>query len=304
MARKELRGLYVAMVTPFDREGKLNRPSLRRLVDRLIKEGATGLVPCGTTGESATLSHAEHREVVALTIEAAEGRAPVIAGAGSNSTAEALEMVRNAESDGAKGALVVCPYYNRPSQAGLIAHFTKVAEATRLPIIIYNIPKRTGVNMEAGTVAKLAELPNIVGIKEASGDPSQIMEVLAQTPSDFSVLSGDGYLTFEICCLGGRGAILADANVVTGEWVKLVELVAAGRLAEAREQHFRLLPLARALFVETNPAPVKAALNLLGLEVGDPRLPLLPASDKCRELLRRELAELGVALAGVGSRNT
>jgi len=282
-------------VTPFDREGKLNRPSLRRLVDRLISDGAAGLVPCGTTGESATLSHPEHREAVALTVEAAERRAPVIAGAGSNSTAEALEMVQNAERDGADGVLVVCPYYNRPSQAGLIAHFSKLAEATRLPIVIYNIPKRTGVNMEPGTVAKLAELPNIVGIKEASGDPNQIMEVIDQTPADFTVLSGDGYLTFSICCLGGRGAILADANVVTAEWVKLVDLVLAGQLAEAREQHFRLLPLAKALFVETNPAPVKAALNLLGMEVGEPRLPLLPASEKCRQVLREELGRLGAA---------
>jgi 4-hydroxy-tetrahydrodipicolinate synthase len=298
MTGRELRGLYVAMVTPFGPEGELNRPALRRLVDRLIEEKPAGLVPCGTTGESATLSHPEHREVVALTVEAAKGRVPVIAGAGSNSTAEALEMVRNAEKDGADGVLVVCPYYNRPTQEGLIAHFSRLAEATRLPIVIYNIPKRTGVNMEPATVARLAQQPNIIGIKEASGDASQVMDLIARVPPDFSVLSGDGYLTFSICCLGGRGAILADANVATGEWVKLVALVTEGRLAEAREQHFRLLPLARALFLETNPAPVKAALNLLGLEVGDPRLPLLPASEKCRQVLREELGRLGLAPAG------
>ena len=289
----DLRGVFVPNVTPFSAQG-VDEAALRRLLDYLIEQNASGLVPCGTTGESATLTHEEHRRVVELTIRHVAGRVPVIAGAGSNSTAEAIPLVKHAEDVGADAVLVICPYYNRPMQSGLVAHFTKIAEATKLPIIMYNIPKRTSVNMEPETVAQLSRVPNIVGIKEASGDIVQVMEILRLAEPGFSVLSGDGNMTFAICCLGGVGGILADAHILPGEWRRMVELTAAGKLREAREIHFRLLPIAKALFIETNPVPVKAAVELLGLASGDVRLPLVAATERCRAVLREELAKLGL----------
>ncbi len=289
----QLKGIFAPNVTPFSAH-TVDEPSLRRLLDYLIEQGISGLVPCGTTGESATLSHAEHRRVVELTVEHVAGRVPIIAGAGSNSTAEAIELVRHAEGAGADAVLVICPYYNRPSQEGLIAHFTAVAEAISIPVLIYNIPKRTGVNMEAATTAKLSQVPNIVGIKEASGDLNQVAEIIGQAKPGFAVFSGDGDMTFPICCLGGVGGILADAHIKPGEWLRMVELIADEKIAEARKLHYRLLPISHALFKETNPAPVKAVLELLGICSAETRLPLLPASEACRALLREELGKLGL----------
>jgi 4-hydroxy-tetrahydrodipicolinate synthase len=289
----EPKGLFAPNITPFSAQS-VDEPALRRVLDYLIEGNASGLVPCGTTGESATLTHDEHRRVIEITIEHAAGRVPVIAGTGSNSTAEAIELTKHAENAGADAALLICPYYNRPTQDGLIAHFTHVAEATSLPLIMYNIPSRTGINMTAATTAVLSRLPNIVGIKEASGDLHQVAAIIEQADPDFAVLSGDGNLTFLICCLGGAGAILADAHVLPGEWRRMVELIAAGNIADAREIHYRLLPITRALFLETNPAPVKAALELMGIAPADTRLPLLPATDRCRAALREELGKLGL----------
>ena len=289
----EPKGIFAPNITPFSAQS-VDEPALRRVLDYLIEGNASGLVPCGTTGESATLTHDEHRRVIAITIEHAAGRVPVIAGTGSNSTAEAVELTKHAENAGADAALLICPYYNRPTQAGLIAHFTHVAEATSLPLIIYNIPSRTGVNMTAATTADLSRVPNIVGIKEASGDLQQVAAIIEQADPDFAVLSGDGNLTFAICCLGGVGGILADAHILPGEWRRMVELIAAGSIADAREIHYRLLPITRALFLETNPAPVKAALDLMGIAPADTRLPLLPATDRCRAALREELGKLGL----------
>jgi len=289
----EPKGIFAPNITPFSAQS-VDEPALRRVLDYLIEGNASGLVPCGTTGESATLTHDEHRRVIAITIEHAAGRVPVIAGTGSNSTAEAVELTKHAENAGADAALLICPYYNRPTQAGLIAHFTHVAEATSLPLIIYNIPSRTGVNMTAATTAELSRVPNIVGTKEASGDLHQVAAIIEQADPDFAVLSGDGNLTFAICCLGGVGGILADAHILPGEWRRMVELIAAGSIADAREIHYRLLPITRALFLETNPAPVKAALDLMGIAPADTRLPLLPATDRCRAALREELGKLGL----------
>jgi len=289
----DLKGVFVPNITPFSAQ-EVDEPALQRLLDYLIEQGASGIVPCGTTGESATLDHAEHRRVIELTIKHVARRVPVIAGTGSNSTAEAVELTRHAEGSGADAALLISPYYNRPMQSGLIEHFTAVARAVKLPIIMYNIPKRTGVNMEPETVAALAAVPSIVGIKEASGELNQVNEILRLAPPDFAVLSGDGNMTFSICCLGGVGAILADAHILPGEWVRMVELIAAGEIARAREIHFRLLPIATALFLETNPVPTKAAMEMLGLVGGETRLPLLPATDKCRAVLREELGKLGL----------
>lgn len=230
--------------------------------------------------------------MVELTIRHAAGRVPIIAGAGSNCTREAVDLVKHAEQAGADAALVICPYYNKPTQAGLIAHFTAIAEAVAFPILIYNIPGRTGVNAEPATIAQLSQVPNIVGIKEASGDLRQVMEIVQSVAPGFSVLSGDGILTFPICCLGGTGGILADAHILPGEWRRMVELIAAGNIAEAREIHYRLLGIGKALFLETNPAPAKAALELLGLGSAQTRLPLVPATDRCRTALCEELKAL------------
>jgi 4-hydroxy-tetrahydrodipicolinate synthase len=293
MARPRFSGIYLPLATPFHGDGSIDDGGLCQLVDYLIGEGATGLVPCGTTGESATLSHDEHRHVVEVVVEHTARRVPVIAGTGSNSTAEAIELTRHAQQVGADAVLVICPYYNRPTQQGLLAHFRKIADATELPVIIYNIPKRTGVNMEAATALQLAKVPNIVGTKEGSGDLEQIMEIIAGA-DEFSVLSGDDHLLLPICALGGTGGIAAAAHFATGEWVRLYEAVESGRLVDARKIHYRLLPLVRAVFYETNPIPVKAGLELLGLPAGPPRLPLLPATEKCRELLRAVFEKLGL----------
>jgi 4-hydroxy-tetrahydrodipicolinate synthase len=288
-----LRGVFVPNITPFSAQG-VDEAGLRKLLDYLIEQGASGLAPCGTTGESATLTHDEHRRVVELTVQHAAGRVAVIAGTGSNSTAEAIALTQHAEQAGADGALVICPYYNRPMQSGLVEHFTRLAAASSLPIVMYNIPKRTGVNMEPETVAALSRVPNIAGIKEASGDLNQVNEILRLTAPGFAVLSGDGNMTFAICCLGGVGGILADAHILPGEWRRMVDLIATGELAAAREIHFRLLPIAKALFLETNPVPVKAAMEMLGLVGGSTRLPLLPATERCRAVLREELGGLGL----------
>ena len=230
--------------------------------------------------------------MVEITIEHVSGRVPVIAGAGSNNTAEAIELCKHAEGAGADAVLVICPYYNKPMQSGLIAHFSAIADAIALPVVMYNIPKRTGVNMEAETTVELSRLSNIVGIKEASGDLDQIAEIIRLSDADFAVLSGDGNLTFSICCLGGVGGILADAHILPGEWRRMVELIAADKIGEAREIHERLASITKALFLETNPVPVKAACELLGLCSSGVRLPLLPATESCRAALREELGKL------------
>jgi 4-hydroxy-tetrahydrodipicolinate synthase len=216
-----------------------------------------------------------------------------MAGTGSNSTSEAIELTQHAERAGADMALLVVPYYNRPSQAGLISHFRQVAAQASLPLVLYNIPKRTGVNLDAASVIELSKVDNIVGIKEASGDMGQIMDIIASA-HDFSVLTGDDQLLFAMCCLGGSGGILACAHVLPGEWARMVSLLERGQIDQARQLHYRMLPLVKALFSETNPVPVKAALELMGIPVGPPRPPLLPASEACRQRVAAELRRLGV----------
>jgi 4-hydroxy-tetrahydrodipicolinate synthase len=296
MARARFAGIHIPLVTPF-REGEFHPATMAALIDRLIAAGVNGIAPCGTTGESATLSHDEHQRVVEFAIEATGGRVLVIAGTGSNSTAEAIALTRHAQAAAADAALVICPYYNRPTQRGLIEHFRRVADATALPIIMYNIPKRTGVNMEAATTIELSRVPNIVGIKEASGDLEQIMEIIAGT-EDFDLLTGDDALLYPLGALGAHGGIVAAAHVATEQWVRLWRHLAAGELAPARQLHYHLLPLVKALFYESNPSPVKAALEMLGLPVGPPRPPLLPATEGCRQALTRELGRLGLLPGG------
>jgi 4-hydroxy-tetrahydrodipicolinate synthase len=282
LADVKFEGVYVPNVTPF-KDGQVDEDSLRRLVDHLIIGGADGLVPCGTTGESATLSHEEHIDVINMTVEQAAGRVPVIAGIGTNDTNETMRLLERAEKIDVQGYLVVCPYYNRPNQEGILEHFRAVSEVTDRPILVYNIPMRTGRNIEVSTVAELSRIPNIVGIKDASGDINQTMSIIART-REFSVLSGEDHLLFSICCLGGNGGVMASAHVLPEEFGKLYQAARSGDLVEARRLHYHLLPLVKVMFKEPNPAPAKAAMKLMGIIDSDElRLPLLSVSAACRE---------------------
>ncbi|MGQ9589637.1 MAG: 4-hydroxy-tetrahydrodipicolinate synthase [Planctomycetota bacterium] len=282
-------GSFVALVTPF-REGTVDFAKLEELVEFHVEAGTNGLVPCGTTGESATLSHEEHELVVATVVRKAEGRIPVIAGTGSNSTAEAIRLTRHAKEVGADAALLITPYYNKPTQKGLAAHFERVAKETDIPLFLYNVPSRTGVNMLPSTVIECAKLPNVVGVKEASGSVDQAVEIIRET--DLVVLSGDDSLTLPLLSVGAKGVISVAANVVPKAMVDLVDLALAGDFASARKLHLRLYPLFKALFVETNPIPVKAAMAMQGRIAPELRLPLTPLSEKNAQDLRRILAEL------------
>jgi 4-hydroxy-tetrahydrodipicolinate synthase len=293
MAVLPFEGIYVPPVTPF-LDGALDEASLRRLVDYLIDAGVTGIVPCGTTGESATLSPAEHIRVIEISIEQARGRVPVIAGSGSNSTSEAIELSLAAQEAGADALLMVSPYYNRPSQAGILAHFREVAKRVTLPIIIYNIPYRTGQNVEPETIVELSRIANYRGIKQSTAEIAQAQTIIRQA-QDFSVLSGDDALIFPIACLGGKGAISAPAHFVPDKFLQMYEKTRDGDLAGARELHYRLAPLVASCFCEPNPGPIKAGLRLMGVISSDEcRLPMLAATDACRESVRVQLETVGL----------
>lgn len=287
------KGAIVAIVTPF-KNGQVDEEALGDLIEFQIANGIDGIAPCGTTGESTTLSHAEHERVIALTVEAVRKRVPVIAGTGSNSTEEALRLTRHAKAVGADGALMVCPYYNRPTQEGLYRHFQTIAEAVSIPVIIYNIPGRTGVNMSPETMARLARVGNIVGVKEASGSIKQMSDVLALCGKEFTVLSGDDLFTLPLMAMGGHGVISVIANVAPADLAALVDAAAAGDFAEARRLHHKMAPLIDALFVETNPIPVKAALAMMGRIQPEYRLPLCPLAEANEAKLRRIMAQYGL----------
>jgi 4-hydroxy-tetrahydrodipicolinate synthase len=287
-------GALTAIVTPF-RDGRLDTAALRKLVEFQVRNGISGLVPCGTTGESATLSFEEHEKVIRVVMEAARGRVPVIAGTGSNNTKEAVVLTRYARKAGAAAALVITPYYNKPTQKGLVAHFRAIAEEVDIPIILYNVPGRTGVNMTAETVVRLAEVENVVGVKEASGNLSQVCEILKGAPKDFCVLSGDDALYFPMLALGARGVISVVSNVAPKEMAELYDAFAAGQTDRAREIHFRLWPLMQVLFVETNPIPVKTAVAMMGMIREEFRLPLCGMSDVNRKALAKVLSGLKIA---------
>jgi 4-hydroxy-tetrahydrodipicolinate synthase len=287
-------GSFVAMVTPF-RNGKVDEAKLKELVEFHITHGTDGLIPCGTTGESPSLSHDEHRRVVELVIEAARGRIRVVAGTGSNSTAEAIDMTRHAERAGATGALVVNPYYNKPTQEGLYRHFRAVAESVAIPILLYNIQSRTAINVETDTMARLVrDAKNIVGVKEASGSLDQMSQVIAACGPDFSVLSGDDNITLPLLAIGGSGVVSVIANIVPRETADLVHAALEGDWKRARDLHYRLFPLARAAFLETNPIPIKEAMALAGMIEPEFRLPMCRMSDANREKLRAILKPYGL----------
>lgn len=286
-------GVFTALVTPF-RDGSVDERALTELVELQIAAGVNGVVPCGSTGEAATLSHAEHQRVVEVAVAAARGRVQVLAGTGSNSTVEAIQLTHHAKEAGADGALLISPYYNRPTQDGIVAHYTEVARQTSFPLLVYNIPGRTGSNVLPSTIARLAEVDQIVGVKESCGDLNQIAHVIASVPDSFAVLSGDDWATLPMLALGGSGVISTASNVAPGEVVDLVRAFRAGDLERARAVHYRLMPLLDALFCETNPIPVKAALAMRGLLHEELRLPLVPITNGNRERLQAVLKELGL----------
>lgn len=286
-------GSLVAIVTPF-RKGKLDERAFGDLIEWQIVNGTNGIVPCGTTGESATLTHDEHHRVVKLAVEVARGRVPVIAGTGSNSTEEAISLTRHAKEDGADGALLITPYYNKPTQEGLYRHYKAVAEAVEIPQILYNIPGRTGVNMLPATVARLSAMKNIVGIKEGSGSVQQASEIAQTCGERLTVLAGDDALTLPMMAVGGKGVITVTANVMPKDMAQLVDTFLNGRILESRQLHFKLSPLFNALFLETNPIPVKEALGMMGKIDPELRLPLCAMGTDNREKLSRVMKDMGL----------
>jgi len=284
-------GSLVAIITPF-RNGKVDEKALGDLIEWQIANGTDGIVPCGTTGESATLTHEEHKQVVEFTVQVVRRRVPVIAGTGSNSTDEAIEFTRHAKSVGVDAALLISPYYNKPTQEGLYRHHKAVAEVVALPQILYNIPGRTAVNMTPQTVARLAQIRNIVGIKEGAGSLQQVSEIIQLCDDQFTVLSGDDALTLPMLAVGAKGVVTVTANVAPAEMAALVDAWAAGDAAKARAIHYKLYPLFQALFLETNPIPIKHAVALMSKATAELRLPLCPMSQENLDKLTRVMKDL------------
>jgi len=287
------KGAIVAIVTPF-KNGEVDEEALRELIEFQIEAGTDGIVPCGTTGESATMSHEEHDRVVEITIDAVRKRIPVIAGAGSNSTKEAIRLTEHAYQVGADGTLLVTPYYNKPTQEGLYQHYKAVAEAVPVPIIPYNVPSRTGVNILPETAARLAKISNIVGVKEATGDLKQISKVVELCGDDFDVLSGDDFTVLPILAVGGKGVISVVSNIIPGDMAAMIDAFEAGDLEKARNLHFRMSPIMEGCFLETNPIPVKTALAMMGKIEDEIRLPLYKLSDVNRQKLKKIMTDYGL----------
>ena len=283
------KGSMVAIVTPF-KNGKVDESGFKNLIEFQIKNGTSGIVPCGTTGESATLSLEEHERVVELTVQTVKGRVPVIAGTGSNNTAEAIELTKHAKRAGVNAVLLISPYYNKPTQRGIYLHFKAIAEEVDIPIVLYNIASRTGINMEPSTVAKLAEIKNIAAIKEASGNLAQMAQIKKLCGESITLISGDDALTLPVLAIGGTGVISVVANVAPKETAEMIRQFEAGNIEASRNTYYRLLPLIKAMFIETNPIPVKTALGMMGLIEPKLRLPLCPMlpenADKLKKILK------------------
>ena len=287
-------GALTAIVTPF-KDGGVDEEAFRQLIEFQIAEGSDGIVPCGTTGESATLSFTEHERLIEITVEQVAKRVPVVAGTGSNSTEEAIRLTKHAKAAGADGALLISPYYNKPTQEGLFRHFEKVAVSVDLPLIVYNVPGRTAVNIDPDTIARLAKIETVVAVKEASGSMKQITDIIALCGDEIAVLSGEDFLTFPLLCVGGKGVISVVSNIAPRDTSNLCKLFFEGKLEEARKLYYRMLPICHAVFFETNPTPVKTALAMMKkIDNDDVRLPLAPMSEANRERLRRELRAYGL----------
>ena len=284
------KGSMVPIVTPF-KEGKIDEKGFRNLIEFHIKSGTDAIIPCGTTGESATLTHKEHEKLVDICVETVNQRVPVVAGTGSNSTAEAIKLTTYAKKAGTDGALLITPYYNKPTQRGLYNHYKAIAEATDLPLILYNVPSRTGVNLLPETVAQLSEVPTIVGIKEATGSLRQICDIIYLCGEHFSIFSGDDFTNYPILAVGGKGTISVTANIVPDKIATMWDAFESGDFDKSREIHYQLISLHNAMFLETNPVPVKTALGLMGKISPEIRLPLSPISQSNLEKLKKTMAK-------------
>jgi 4-hydroxy-tetrahydrodipicolinate synthase len=293
----ELKGVYPALITPFKKNGEIDVQGFRNNIDFVIEGGVSGIVPCGCTGEAATLSFEEQKLLLETAVDQANGRVPVIGGSGSNNTREAVELTRYAKDSGATAAMLITPYYNKPGDAGQILHYTTVAENVDIPIILYNVPSRTGINMKPSVVAQLAKIDNIVGIKEASGSPAQTAEIIELTrvsKKPFTVLSGDDNLTIPIMSYGGKGVVSVAANILPAEVSQMVACYLKGDLKKALDTYYKLAPIMRGLFIETNPIPVKAAAGMMGLAAGPMRPPLTALAPENQKKLQPMLEALGV----------
>jgi len=299
--RDTFTGVGTALITPFTKSGAIDETAIRRLARRQIEAGVHVLVPCGTTGESPTLSSAERRRVVELVVDEADGRALVLAGAGGYDTREVIHSVADMQQAGAQGILSVTPYYNKPTPEGLYQHYKAIAESTSLPIVLYNVPGRTGCNIDPATVVRLANVPNIVGLKEASGNITQMAEICRAVPQDFNVVSGDDAITLPLMAIGGRGVISVASNLVPAEMVKMVEAAERGDFETARSWHNQLLPLMQVNFIESNPMPVKFAMAALGLCEEAYRLPMVSPREPSQDRILATLKGLGLAVMA-GSR--
>ena len=289
------KGSLVAMITPFTEGDEIDEKGIKELVEFHIRNGTNGIVPCGTTGESPTLSHEEHKRVVEITINAVAGRIPVIAGTGSNCTREALDLTSHAKEAGADGALIIIPYYNKPTQKGLYLHFKKIAEEVDIPIVVYNVPSRTGTNMLPETLAELAELKNIVAVKEASGNLDQMTQIVELCGDKITLLSGDDKLLLPLLSIGGKGVISVVANIIPREVSNMISEFEKGNYQKAKEIFLsKVYPLSNAMFYETNPIPVKTSARLMGLPAGDLRLPLAPMSENNLAKLKVDLIKFGL----------
>ena len=290
----QFRGAFVAIVTPFI-DGRIDEEGLRELIEFQIENGTHGIVPCGTTGESATMTHDEHHRVVELTVDQVNGRVPVLAGTGSNSTSESIELTKHAKQAGADGALMITPYYNKPSQEGLYQHFKAVAESVDIPIILYNVPSRTSINMLPTTVARCSEIDNIVGIKEATGSLNQVSDVIQRCPKGFAVMSGDDFTSMATVAVGGSGVISVTSNVAPKDMADMIDAILAGDLKIANKLHYKLFPLMNAMFIDTNPVPAKTALQMMGkIKSAEPRLPLYKMDDANKAKLKEALTIYGL----------
>ncbi len=293
----EFRGSIVAMITPFTEDGKIDKAGVEKLINFHIENGTDAILLAGTTGESATLTHDEHKELIKMGVEIAGGRIPIVAGTGSNSTAEALDLTRAAKEAGADAALLITPYYNKPTQKGMYLHFKKIAEEVDIPIILYNVPSRTGINLLPDTVAKLSEIPNIVAVKEASGNLGQMVQIVSKVKEGFKLMSGDDQLLLPILSIGGTGVISVVANIIPKDMAQMIKEWEAGNVQKAREMYYKMYPLAQAMFYETNPIPVKTAAGLLGLPTGPLRLPLAPMDDANLERMKKAMRNYGLEVS-------
>ncbi len=289
-----MKGLYIALVTPFKDDGSLNEEKLRELVHFHIDAGTNGLVPCATTSENPTYTWEEHFRIIEIVVEEAAGKIEVIAGCGTNSTTKSIENLKKAADIGANGAMVVTPYYNKPTQEGLFAHFIKLADEGGLPLMLYNVPGRTGLNMLPKTVEKLSKHGQIVAVKEASGNIEQMAEIILRCGESIDLLSGDDTLTFPVLAIGGKGVVSVVGNIVPKDVLSMLRAFDKKKLDDTRSWHYKLLPLSQSMFIETNPMPVKEAMNILGMGVGNVRLPLVRMLPENLERLRAALANYGI----------